>query len=241
MKKWTSVIVAAMVGVILTTPAVAMQSASDLYLKAKKESIMFKRVELYTEALEQDATLVDAHRERGILYYYQGKYQEAVGDLTAYIENGAADHRVYLYRALAYLRQNMPEKALEDLSAAHRIQPKDSEVLSHRARVYYDLKRFDEARRDADQVLRLHDDPASMARALNVQARIYADQGHDLLAREHFKKAAALDPTLGLFRVWAGYLSPEQASRIGLMALIVLPVVLIFRLSLPKPKRKDDE
>lgn len=234
-------VIAVVVGVFLVAPAGAMQSASDLYLKAQKESIMFKRVELYTEALEKNPSLADAHRERGILYYYQGKHEKAIADLTSYLQQGGADHRVYFYRALARLSQGMLPGALEDLSAAHRIQPKDSEVLSYRAQVLYDLGRWDEARQDAAQVLRLHDDAVSMARALNVQARIYAAQGKDLLARENFKRAAALDPTLGVFRAWADYLSPEQASRVGMMALIVLPLVLIFRLSLPKPKRNKDE
>ncbi len=220
-------------------PARAMQSAVDLYLRAREESIMFRRVALYTAALEQDETLMDARRERGILFYYQGKYDKAIEDLTVFIDSGSTDHRVYFYRALAYLKRHMPERALEDLTTASRLQPRDSEVISYRAKVLYELGRYAEAQQDVNRVMALHDDMAAMARVLTVQGKIYSDQGNQLLARESFKKATAMDPTLGLFRAWANYMSPEQASRIGMLALIVLPVVLIFRLSIPKPRKRD--
>jgi len=217
----------------------AMQTAADLFEKAQKDALMHRRVALFTEALALDADLVDALRERGILYYYQGKYREAAADLTAYLEKGGGDIRGFLFRALVSMAERQWEEALSDLNSAHALDPKRSDILAHRALVSYELKRLPEAERDVTAVLGLHEDPAAMAQVLAVRARIYADRGDHGMAREVYRQAAALDPTLGIFQTWGDILSPEQASRIGLLGLIVLPALLIFRITLPKPKRRD--
>ncbi len=217
----------------------AMQTATDLFEKARKDSIMYRRAALYTEALALDADLVEALRERGTIYYYQGKLDEADADLTAYLEKGGRDVRGWLFRALVSIKRQQWEKALADLSQALAWEANRSDVLSLRAEVFYQLGRLAEAEQDAAAVLSLHDDPTAMARVLAVRGNIYADRGHELLAREAFRQASALDPTLGVLRTWGDILSPEQVSRIGLLGLIVLPAFLIFRIALPKPKRKD--
>ncbi|MEJ5365782.1 MAG: tetratricopeptide repeat protein [Desulfosoma sp.] len=217
----------------------ALQSATDLVEKARKDSIMYRRVALYSEALVLDAGLVDALRERGILYYYQGKLREAYDDLTAYLEKGGQDVRGVLFRALVSVKREDWENALTDLNRACALDPKRSDILSHRAAVLYKLGRTAEAEKDAAAVLALHDDPAAMARALTVRGNIHADRGNALSAREDLRRAASMDPTLGIFGTWGDILSPEQASRIGLLGLIVLPAFLIFRIRLPKPTRKD--
>lgn len=217
----------------------ALQSASDLFERAQKDSFMYRRVMLYSEALALDADLTDALRERGILYYYQGKLQEAYDDLTAYLEKGGREVRGFLFRALVSIKREDWEKALSDLNRASGMAPKRSDILSHRAVVLYKLGRSAEAEKDVQAVLAAQDDPAAMARALTVQGDIYAARGNNLLAREAYRRAASVDPGLGLSHTWADVLSPEQAGRIGFLGLIVLPAFLIFRISLPKPKRKD--
>ncbi len=217
----------------------AMQTAVELFEKAQKDSIMHRRVALYTEALALDGGLLEALRERGILYYYQGKLREADADLTAYLEKGGEDVRALVFRALVSIRRELWERALADLDRAHAREPARSDILGHRAVVLYELGRTAEAEKDVGAVLDLHDDPVSMARAFSVRGNIYADRGNDLMARDAYRRAASLDPTLGFFRTWGDILSPEQSSRIGLLGLIVLPAFLIFRIRLPKPKRKD--
>ncbi|MEJ5349670.1 MAG: tetratricopeptide repeat protein [Desulfosoma sp.] len=217
----------------------AVQTATDLFEKARKDSIMYRRVALYTEALALDSGLVEALRERGTIYYYQGKFDEADADLTAYLEKGGRDVRGLLFRALVSIKRQQWEKALADLNQAVAWEADRSDVLSLRAEVFYELGRFAEAEQDVKAVLALHDDPAAMARVLAVRGNIYADRGHVLSAREAFRQASTLDPTLGVLRTWGDILSPEQVSRIGLLGLIVLPAFLIFRIALPKPKRKD--
>lgn len=217
----------------------ALQSATDLFERAQKDSLMYRRVVLYTEALALDGDLTDALRERGILYYYQRKLQEAYDDLTASVEKGGHDVRALLFRALVSLAREDWANALGDLNRAHLMAPKRSDILSHRAVVLYKLGRIAEAEKDATAVLSLQDDPAAVGRALTVRGDIYADRGNDLLAREAYRRAASGDPGLGFFYTWADVLSPEQAGRIGLWGLIVLSAIVIFRISLPKPKRKD--
>lgn len=216
-----------------------MQTAADLFEKARKDSIMYRRAALYSEALAMDAGLVEALRERGTIYYYQGKLEDANADLTAYLEKGGRDVRGLLFRALVSTKRQQWERALADLNQAEAWEPRRSDILGYRAEVFYELGRVAEAERDVAAVLSLHDDPAAMARALSVRGKIYADRGHQELAREAYRQAASLDPTWGVLRTWGDVLSPEQVSRIGLWGLIVLPALLIFRITLPKPRRKD--
>lgn len=239
MRLVTWIITATLLVCASLSSAYALQSATDLFEKARKDSIMYRRVVLYSEALALDAGLVDAFRERGILFYYQGRLQEAYDDLTAYLEKGGEDIRGFLFRALVSMKREDWANALADLDRACALDPKRSDILSHRATVLYKLGRSAEAEKDVAAVLALHDDSAAMARALTVRGNIYADRGNVFSAREDHRRAASLDPTLGVFGTWGDILSPEQASRIGLLGLIVLPAFLIFRIRLPKPTRKD--
>ncbi|ROR03265.1 tetratricopeptide repeat protein [Desulfosoma caldarium] len=217
----------------------AMQTATDLVERARKDTIMYRRAALYTEALALDAGLVEALRERGTIYYYQGKLDEAEADLTAYMEKGGRDVRGLLFRALVFMKRQQWEKALADLQGADAWDEKRSDGLSYRAEVFYELGRVAEAERDVAAVLSLHDDSTAMARALLVRGRIEADRGNSLAAREAYRQAASVDPTVGLLGTWASVFSPEQVSRIGFWALLVLPALLIFRIALPKPVRRN--
>lgn len=219
----------------------AMQTAMELFHKAQNDPLMYRRAALYTEALARDDAPVEALRERGTIYYYQGKLPQADADLTAYLEKGGRDVRALLFRALIAIKGRQWERALADLHQADAWDPHRSDVLSHRAEVFYELGRVPEAERDVAQVLRLHDDPLAMARALRVRARIETDRGSALLAREAYRQAATLDPSMGFIRTWGDILSPEQTRKIGLVGLIVLPAVLIFRISVPKPKRPNSQ
>lgn len=239
MKKRMVSLLITIIAILTAGPAVSRQKAEDYYDQARSNPLMFKRIALYSQALEIDQDFVQAQRDRGILLFYQRKFAQAIEDFDACIEKGLVDAQVYFYRGFCNLMLERFEGASSDFSRALDIHPDWPEALSQRAVAHHKAGRIEEALQDVDQTLQLRGEPRTLARAYNVRGQILMERGQKDLARENFRKAADLDPSLALFRPWTNYMSPEQMSKLGMLALIVLPLLLIFNVSLPAPKKRD--
>jgi tetratricopeptide (TPR) repeat protein len=77
----------------------------------------------YLEALKRDSALVDAHNGLGIIYSEQGRYDEAVSEFNAAIEQQPTAG--YLHNNLGYalLLEGLNQEALSALETAVRLEP----------------------------------------------------------------------------------------------------------------------
>ena len=99
-------------------------------------------------------------------------------------------------RGVRALERGLAVRAVEDLSAAHRLEPKSADVLVDRALAYRARKDFDLAGDDLAEALKL--DPRH-AVAHNVRGCIHTDHGRNDDALADFRRAIQLDPTVAIY------------------------------------------
>ncbi|HEY8505705.1 MAG TPA: trypsin-like peptidase domain-containing protein, partial [Gemmataceae bacterium] len=99
-------------------------------------------------------------------------------------------------RGLRALQRGAAARAVEDLSAAHRLDPESADVLAERAAAFRVRGDFDLALDDVAEALRL--DPRH-AGAHNVRGCIQTDRNETDAALAEFRVAIRLDPRVGLF------------------------------------------
>ena len=60
------------------------EDATEYFTRAMQSSTANKKIEYLSKALELDANLAAAYEKRGILYYYQEKYDKVIQDFEHY-------------------------------------------------------------------------------------------------------------------------------------------------------------
>ena len=203
-----------------------------------QSSVTRKKIEYYTRALELDPNLVEAYEKRGLLYYYQEKYENAIQDYLAYLDYAPATGEAHIMVGIGYLKMGFYEPALYYFSQAMELEPERVKAYANRAETYRLMGREEEAMRDATRAIELKGDPRSKADAYKTRFKIYWKQGQDKLARADYRKSVELDPRITLWRYPnKKYPSPEEVSRLGLFGIIGIAFVLIFGTRLRPPDK----
>jgi tetratricopeptide (TPR) repeat protein len=99
-----------------------------------------------------------------------------------------------------------------------------------------------EALRDSTVAITLGRDSLSIASAHATRAKIYAQRGQHELAEAEFRKAMELNPRFYVFgffllRYFDDIPSLEAVHRLGLVGIIAVAFVLIFQVTLRRPKK----
>lgn len=134
------------------------------------------------------------------------------------------------------------EKAIEDLSQAIELNPKLASAYSYRAEAYRFMGMTKEALSDATVAINLGGDSLSIASAHATRAKIYGQRGQHELAEAEFRKSMELNPRFYVFgffllRYFDDIPSLEAVHWLGLVGIIVVAFVLIFQVTLRRPKK----
>ena len=203
-----------------------------------QSSVTRKKIEYFTRALELDPNLVEVYQKRGLLYYYQEKYENAIQDYLTYIELAPAKGESYIMVGIGYLKKGVYEPALYYFTRAIEMEPEQVKGYANRAETYRLMGREEEAMRDANRAVELKGDSRSRADAYKTRFKIYWKQGQDKLARADYRKSLELDPRITLWRYPnKKYPSPEEVSRVGLFGIIGIAFVLIFGTKIKPPDK----
>ncbi len=175
----------------------------------------FSAVQVYETALAVDPEATHLYSTLARLYYdasaaFEPDSTEAANYLTMAIRVAdealrayASDATAYLYRALAYLAQGRLENALEDFSAAIRVNPNQAAAYYNRAIVYTRLgdAALDESERRAlyraaieDYAALLQLDFATYSYLLPYMGYLYVELGQFTEALQHFDAYTASHP-----------------------------------------------
>ena len=214
------------------------EDAMQYFNLGVQSSVTRKKIEYYTKALELDSNLVEAYQKRGMLYYYQENYENAIQDYLTYIEHAPAEAEAYIMVGIGYQKKNFYEPALYYFTRAMELEPGQVKAYANRAETYRLMGREEEAMRDATRAIELEGDARSRADAYKTRFKIYWKQGQDKLARADYRKSVELDPRITLWRYPnKKYPSPEEVSRVGLFGIIGIAFVLIFGTKLRPPDK----
>lgn len=251
------------------------RDAIEFYNCGLNSTLSYKKIRCFTKALQLEPNLVAAYEKRAILYYFQGKYDQAIADYTSVIERTDRRADAYLWRGLAYLRkahgegmvaeikrlvhrhrrpgvpENMDflEKAIDDLSRALELEPQKAMAYSYRAEAYRLVGKLDQAINDANRTIRLSKDAKITAHAYDVLSLTYRQLGQNERYETTYAKRVELDPyspdypPLNVPLILKSYTPNTETlkvvRRFGLLGMIVIAFVVIFKLRLRAPRKKE--
>ena len=218
------------------------KDALDYYNLGLKSSITSRRIDYFNKALHLNPNLAEAYQKRAILYYFQRRYELAIHDYTHVLALWPDNLEAYRIRGMAFLRKGEFDLAISDFDYALKLDPKLVSAYSYRAEAYRLKGMPENAIRDADTAINLKGkDLRAVANAYLTRAKIYQQLGRDDLAQADFKKSFELDPRYAILRYFYGTFRLEDIHRMGLVGIIGLLFVGIFKLSLPAPRKKNED
>ena len=225
--------------------------AAYFYNRGLDSSQVNIKINYFTRAIELNPSLSDAYEKRGMLYYFQEHYPEMGDDFLKVTELNPDSAKGYTMLGLAHLKMDDYDSAIFNLSRAIDLAPELSTAYGYRAEAYRLKGMLDLAVQDADMTLDIGGRKPIMGRAYSTRAKAYRDLGETERADADFKKAVNLDPAYDIYKYFTitEYLadsagnsgSVKGVGRMGAAVMAAIFLVLIFKLSLPPPRKRDDD
>lgn len=199
-----------------------------------------KAIQDYTRVIELKPDSVNAYLLRGIAYLKKGHGEGLIAEVNRL--------------ALRYTGLGEPEdsraleRAIDDFSSVIELDPRLPVVYSYRAEAYRLMAMIDEAIRDSTMAIQLRGDEKTTAYAYATRAEIYRRLGQNELYNADFRKSVELDPYSPDYpplhvplmqRYSVNTASLKTVSWLGLLGIIILTFVLIFKLTLRAPEKRD--
>ena len=224
---------------LLAAPAYG-EKAMEHFDLGVKSSVTRKKIQYFTKALELNPGLAAAYEKRGLLQYYQGNYDQVISDHHVYLDLVPDKAEAYQMLGLGYLKSDMYEPAIHHFTQAIKIDPKHTSAYAYRAEAYRLSGNDEKSISDATKATKLRGDPRAQADAYKTRAKIYRRLGSVELAVADSRAAMSIDPRIPRFwgrKYFFRYASPEELSKAGLIALIAIALILVFKLTLKPPKK----
>jgi tetratricopeptide (TPR) repeat protein len=230
---------------ILLWPLITMahgMDAMEYYNLGIENRITYKKVEYFTKALELNPKLSDAYEKRGMLYYFLEKYDKMILDFENYIALVPSKAEAYCMLGLGYLKTGLYKAAISCLTRAIEMDSNLASAYTNRAEAYLLSGRYEEAIQDSTRAIKIWGDPITMSNAYRTRAKVFWKTGRSEDAYVENRKALKLDPKnwkIGSGKSWGGYVALKDISTMGLVYLVGIAFILIFRIRL-RPPEKDE-
>jgi tetratricopeptide (TPR) repeat protein len=244
-------LVSLVISIILAAyPAWGKQSI-DFYKLGLESSLFNKKIHYFSKALELNPGLAVAYEKRGTLYYFQKRYREMLLDFRRFTTLKPSDPEGFSMLGLAQLKMGNFSEAIIKLSRAIELDPQLASAYLYRGEAYFRKGLLELALEDSTKAIHLGKTQATIGRAYTIRSKVYRQLGQEGLADEDFSQAYLLDPENYAYRYFtitnylasfvsdSNYVGSKGISRLGLIGIIVLLFVLIFKLALPSPRKGD--
>ena len=213
------------------------RNAVEYFNLGLESSMTYKKIEYFTKALELNPKLSDVYAKRGMLYYFQEKYDKMIQDFKTYIEHVPATAEAYRMLGVGYLKTGCFMEAVSSFTRAIEMDAFLVSAYAYRAEAYRLDGKYEEAIRDATRAIKMWGDPMMMSDVLRTRAKVYWKIDRKTEAYADNKRALHLDPRVNLF--WKTFPPVEKLRGMGLLYLIGIAFVLVFRLKLKSPPKKE--
>ncbi|MBL7179951.1 MAG: tetratricopeptide repeat protein [Desulfobacterales bacterium] len=216
------------------------ENAMDYFNLGIKSTITRTKIKYFSKALELDPKLVEAYEKRGMLYFFQEKFDNVIQDFQSYIRLALPNAEAYRMLGMGYLKKGSYPAAIYNFTRAIETDPNMAGAYYGRAAAYYIIGNYEKTILDSTKAIELGGDPRYTAEAYRTRARAYRKTDRNELAVEDARSSWQVDPRYAIYmRSLYSYASPKDLRKSGLIALIGIVFVLIFKLRL-KPPEKDE-
>jgi tetratricopeptide (TPR) repeat protein len=206
-----------------------------------KSTMTNKKISYFSRALELNPFLAEAYEKRGMLYYFQEKYELMLEDFLSFIELVPFKANDLRMLGIGYLKTGLYTEAVSSFTRAIKLEPKFAIAYSNRAEAYRHMGNFDQAIRDSTTAICIGSDPLTLSEAYRNRYKTYWKLGQGEKAYADLRESWRLDPRI--WQIWrkdsGGFNYPGYARKMGLMYLIGIAAGLIFKLKLKPPEKGE--
>jgi tetratricopeptide (TPR) repeat protein len=225
---------------LLSALSVYGENATDYFNRGLKSTSTRTKIKYFSKALEMAPNMIEAYEKRGILYFYQRKFDNVIQDFQTYIKFSPPKAEAYRMLGMGYLKSGDCPSAIINFTRAIEIDPKHASAYSNRAEAYFLNNNYDQAILDSTKAIALGGDPRHIADAYRTRGKAFRKTGRNELAAEDIRSSWQIDPRYAYyFKALYGYASPEGMRKAGLIGVIAIAFLLLFKFKL-KPPEKDD-
>ncbi|MDH4206841.1 MAG: tetratricopeptide repeat protein [Desulfobacteraceae bacterium] len=206
------------------------------------------KINYFARAIELNPAFSAAYEERGMLYYYQEHYTEMIRDFLKVTKLSPDNENGYTMLGVAYFKKNDYDSAVSNLTRAIELKPELAEAYGYRAETYRLKGMLGLAVQDATRAIEIGGNKRTIGKAYSTRAKAYRELGENERAEADLQKAVNLDPAYDIYRSFTTteYLadsagrsgSIKGVGRMGAAMMAAIFLVLIFKLTLPAPKKK---
>lgn len=209
------------------------------------------KINYFTRAIELNPALSAAYEERGMLYYFQEHYTKMIRDFLKVTKLSPDNANGYTMLGVAYFKKKDYDSAVSNLTRAIELKPKLAMAYGYRAEAYRLKGMSDLAVQDASRAIGIGGNKRTIGKAYSTRAKSYRELGKNEWAEADLKKAVNLDPVYDIYRSFTTteFLA-DSAGRsgslkgigwMGAAGIIAIFFVLIFKLTLPPPRKGDED
>lgn len=142
-------------------------------------------------ALELDATLVEAYKERARTFSELGDPVRAAVDLTKAVDLDPAEGEIWAMRGLTFVKRRLYDAGIKDFSRALENLPENPGILYERAVAYLHIEEAEAALADLDRALQVR---PGAARAISLRGVAKFRLGKLVDARNDLRRAPNVEP-----------------------------------------------
>lgn len=227
--------------IMLSALPVHGENAMDYFNLGLKSNLTSTKIKYFSKALELDPNMVEVYEKRGMLYFFQEKFDNVIHDFQAYIRLAPPKAEAYRMLGIGYLNNGFYERAIDRFTRAIEIEPELASAYANRAEAFRLSGKYEEAIFDATIAIKLIGNGRITSDAYRTRAKAFKEIGRNDLVIADVNAAWDIDPRVPAW--WKYFLKsvyPEEMRNIAPFIIIGICIVLIFGLKF-KPPEKDDE
>jgi len=225
---------------MMSVSSVYAENATDYFMRGLKSTSTRTKIKYFSKALELAPNLTEAYEKRGLLYYYQGKYNNSIEDYQTFIELSAPKAEAYRMLGMGYLKSGDYRSAIYNFTRAIEIDPKNASAYANRAEAHFFSDNYDLTVLDSTRAIELGGNPRDIADAYRTRAKAFRKTDRNELSAEDIRSSWKIDPRYAYYyKALYGYASPERMRKAELIAVIGIAFLLLFKFKL-KPPDKDE-
>jgi tetratricopeptide (TPR) repeat protein len=216
------------------------ENAMDYFNLGIKSNLTPRKIKYFSKALELDPNMAEAYEKRGMLYFFQEKFDNVIQDFQAYIKLSPPKTEAYRMLGMGYLKSGDYQPAIYNFTRAIEIDSKQASAYSNRAEAHFLSGNYDLTILDSTKAIEHGGDPRDIADAYRTRAKAFWQTGRNELSAVDIRSSWQIDPRYAYyFKALYGYANPESMRKAGLIGVIGIVFLLLFKFKL-KPPEKDD-
>jgi len=233
-------IICYLIFLMLSALSVYGENATDYFNRGLKSTFTRTKIKYFSKALELAPNLTEVYEKRGVLYFFQGKYDNVIQDFQTYIELSPPKAEAYRMLGMGYLKSGDYPSAIYNFTRAIEIDSKQANAYSNRAEAHFLSGNYDQTILDSTKAIGLDGDPRDIADAYRTRAKAFRKTDRNELSAADIRSSWQIDPRYAYYyRALYGYANPQSMRKAGLIGVIGIAFLLLFKFKL-KPPEKDD-